>query len=143
MPSVDLQPIRDALAKATPGPWRTGREPGAHCRIYAPDEGHAIARTYGPELTGGHQGNGIGICSLTGPMNAADARLIASAPTWLADLVARVDRLQGLLAAIGKEADGWCHSEECDDFDDNEDGDAVCVCGKGRLERLTGEASHA
>lgn len=58
----------------TPGPWTTGPAPHGHCRIYSEAETHAIARTYGPEL------NGIGICSLTGPQNAADAALIALAP---------------------------------------------------------------
>ena len=58
----------------TPGPWTTGPAPHGHCRIYSAAETHAITRTYGPEL------NGIGICSLTGPQNAADAALIALAP---------------------------------------------------------------
>lgn len=64
-------------AKHTPGPWVIGKKPDAHCRIYAPSETHAIARTYGPDL------NGIGVCALTGPLNEADARLIAAAPDLL------------------------------------------------------------
>jgi hypothetical protein len=55
-------------------PWTTGPALHGHCRIYSEAETHAIARTYGPEF------NGIGICSLTGPQNAADAALIALAP---------------------------------------------------------------
>ena len=65
------------IATHTPGPWCVGQYPDAHCRIYAPKETHAIARTYGPEL------NGIGVCRLTGQQNAADAVLIAAAPELL------------------------------------------------------------
>lgn len=73
--------------KHTPGPWTVGPKPYYHCRIYASSENHAIARTYGPEL------NGIGVCSLTGPQNEADARLIAAAPDLL-------ESLRGLYAAM-------------------------------------------
>lgn len=62
------------MHKFTKGPWRVGHF--EKCRIYA-GAGHSIARTYGPEL------NGIGVCSLTGPMNRADAQLIAAAPEML------------------------------------------------------------
>lgn len=70
-PKVELEIVGTPW---TPGPWTTGPAPHGHCRIYSEAETHAIARTYGPEL------NGIGICSLTGPQNAADAALIALAP---------------------------------------------------------------
>lgn len=63
-----------STAQPTPGPWSIGKPPHGHCRIYAPGNNHAIARTYGPDL------NGIGVCALTGPTNAADALLIAQAP---------------------------------------------------------------
>ena len=61
----------------TPGPWEIGNAPHSDCRIYAPSEDHAIAKTYGPDL------NGIGVCALTGPINRADARLIAASPDLL------------------------------------------------------------
>lgn len=70
-PKVELEIVGTPW---TPGPWTTGPAPHGHCRIYSEAETHAIARTYGPEL------NGIGICSLTGLQNAADAALIALAP---------------------------------------------------------------
>lgn len=74
-PSTDLKVELEIIGTPwTPGPWTTGPAPHGHCRIYSEAETHAIARTYGPEL------NGIGICSLTGPQNAADAALIALAP---------------------------------------------------------------
>ena len=65
------------MHKFTKGPWRISKH--SPCRIYANSEasGHAIARTYGPEL------NGIGVCELTGPVNHADAKLIAAAPEML------------------------------------------------------------
>jgi hypothetical protein len=65
------------MSQHTPGPWEVGNAPYSDCRIYAPSEVHAIAKTYGPDL------NGIGVCALTGPMNRADARLIAAAPDLL------------------------------------------------------------
>lgn len=66
--------------KHTPGPRHVGVATHGDCRIYSGSESHAIARTYGPEL------NGIGVCDLTGPMNRADARLIAAAPDLLESL---------------------------------------------------------
>ena len=74
-----------STAKHTAGPWHVGVAPHGDCRIYSGSESHAIARTYGPEL------NGIGVCDLTGPMNRADARLIAAAPDLLALLIELVD----------------------------------------------------
>jgi hypothetical protein len=65
------------MSQHTPGPWEVGPAPHGDCRIYATSEDHAIARTYGPDL------NGIGVCALTGPMNRADAFLIAAAPDLL------------------------------------------------------------
>ena len=73
-------------AKHTPGPWQTGRK-GNECRIYADPDQHAIAKTYGIGL------NGIGVCELTGPMNQADASLIAAAPDLLEALLAAHKRI--------------------------------------------------
>lgn len=56
------------------GPWSLGAKNHGHCRIYSPDETHAIARTYGKQL------NGITCCSKTTPQNAIAARMIAAAP---------------------------------------------------------------
>lgn len=81
-------------AKHTPGPWFTLKKPHGHCRIFAPSEGHAIARTYGPEL------NGIGVCSLTGPQNEADARLISAAPCLLSALQVLVRDCSAVNAGI-------------------------------------------
>ena len=74
-----------STAKHTAGPWHVGVAPHGDCRIYSGSESHAIARTYWPEL------NGIGVCDLTGPMNRADARLIAAAPDLLASLKSVLD----------------------------------------------------
>jgi hypothetical protein len=79
------------MSKHTPGPWEIGNAPHSDCRIYAPSEVHAIAKTYGPDL------NGIGVCALTGPMNRADARLIAAAPELLKALIA-LERTAGIPA---------------------------------------------
>lgn len=73
------------------------QDAGSDCRIYAPTENHAIARTYGPEL------NGIGVCSLTGPKNKADARLIAAAP----ELLAALELLMGALDNSRIPEGGW------------------------------------
>jgi hypothetical protein len=75
------------MSKHTPGPWEVGNAPHSDCRIYAPSEVHAIARTYGPDL------NGIGVCALAGPMNQADACLIAAAPELLKALQTTVAEL--------------------------------------------------
>ena len=86
MPKQDdatWKPKITAGAPWTKGPWATGPHPHGHCRISAPGEPHAIARTYGPDL------NGIGVCELTGPKNAADAALICEAPV-LAEVAALV-----------------------------------------------------
>ena len=77
----------------TPGPWKLGQAPHGHRRIYASQETHAIARTYGQEL------NGIGVCELTGPKNQADAVAISELPVLL-EIAAR---LQAFMAARGNE----------------------------------------
>ena len=85
-------------AKHTPGPWQTGRK-GNECRIYADPDQHAIAKTYGIGL------NGIGVCELTGPMNQADARLIAAAPELLEALKLWLDihdKPAGFIGKFGK-----------------------------------------
>ena len=74
----------------TPGPWRVGQTNHGGCRIYSDSHEHAIARTYGHDL------NGIGVCSLTGPENKADALLIAAAPELLAALELMMFDAQGV-----------------------------------------------
>ena len=107
--------VREALAAATPGPWEEhwdgtiGRAP------------RVIGRP-GPFGT-------------IAPWKEADSTLIANAPTWLAALVEENERLWGILANIGKRADGWGHGDECDDFGQDPD-NAVCACGKGVIEGL-------
>ena len=77
------------MSQHTKGPWHVGN--GCRCRIYSPDDGHAIARTYGEEL------NGIGVCELTGGENEADARLIAQSPAMLEELESAYAMLSELL----------------------------------------------
>jgi hypothetical protein len=71
---------------------------------------HAIARTYGPDL------NGIGVCDLTGPKNAADARLIAAAPELL-------EALQGMLNIVSDSygVDGYHLNGEIAEWDEFSD----------------------
>lgn len=87
-------------AKHTPGPWHIGPKPHGHCRIYATGEGHAIARTYDTEM------NGIGVCALTGPMNEANARLIAAAPELL-DALTQIVECEKRRAADLRHREAW------------------------------------
>ena len=83
MPSDLIQTVREALAKATPGPWV---------------QGDGSSASY-------HEGGYVILCPkvdgrrVLARMNSympweADARLIANAPQWLAELVARVEALE-------------------------------------------------
>lgn len=102
------QAIRERLAAATEGPWFVEYE-SEECPPFKP-YAHAI---YGPTMQGvlesgvsddfkaryGHQMDEVvGVA-------AADAELIANAPTDLAALLTELDRLRG---QITEARDGWC-----------------------------------
>ena len=87
----------------TQGPWGIGPKPLGHCRIYAPSEVHAIARTYGPTL------NNVGVCQLTGPRNYADAALISLAPA-MADVIGLLYEAQTALYASDRARSEQYHS---------------------------------
>ncbi len=94
MTKKQLREIEERAKKATPGDWSTNG-----CRIYAASEGHAVARTYGPEV------NGIGVAGLTGSQNRADAEFIAHAKRDILALVSRVRCLERENAAYARNAE--------------------------------------
>ena len=85
----DLQQIKDALAKATPGPWDVGF-PGGFVVCPSADR-PGMLRT---------------LCTLNKHYgDEADTHLIANAATWLAALVERVERLREFAADVAETAD--------------------------------------
>jgi hypothetical protein len=87
MPSL-LEQIKEALANATPGPWRWNEE---HGRDFT-DEGWSVINVW--------RGVASNTVAELGPSEQedpqADAHLIAHAPSWLSALVEVVERLRGL-----------------------------------------------
>lgn len=90
--------IRAALAAATPGPWHAWDRGIGHEVHVGPDCAVEPARCY--ELNGQFRETFAG----------ADARLIANAPTWLAELLAEVEaadqavqRVRDLAATLDRE----------------------------------------
>ncbi len=75
--------IREALGRATPGPW-----------AYHADQHRDDGRVW---RLGG---DGDDICRLAYPDREADAHLIANAPTWLAELLAEVDNARRELGDV-------------------------------------------
>lgn len=77
----DLTEIREALAKATPGPWRAGVLAPCHTGVWGtqPDTDWNVCLT-GDELT---------------HYSIEDAHLIANAPAWLESLCDEVEQLRG------------------------------------------------
>ena len=76
----DLTEIREALANATPGPWRAGVLAPCHTGVWGtqPDTDWNVCLT-GDELT---------------HYSIEDAHLIANAPAWLEALCDEVERLR-------------------------------------------------
>lgn len=79
---LDLQPIKDRLAAATPGPWTASPNVQPHGVAAVAEVNTVLVLSSGP-LYGSP---------------AQDADLIANAPTDLAALVAEVERLRKSLA---------------------------------------------
>lgn len=92
--SADLNEIRDALAKATPGPWERVPLDRVSTR---PSDCYDV-RTL----------DGEWLCE---SIDYADAYLISNAPAWLAELCDRVERAEAAIERVRAMAgDG-------DDFD--------------------------
>lgn len=93
----NLQPIKDRLAAATPGPWTVDpNAPGMATVAVESSKPSLLA-----SLAGVAQVNTVLILS-SGPVcgsPAQDAELIANAPADLAALVAEVERLRTLIIA--------------------------------------------
>ncbi len=77
---TDLSTIREALAAASPGPWVMHSDDMEVVVVMAEDD--RWPRSYCPIARGMDQGESDG---------EADGNLIANAPTWLAELVDRVE----------------------------------------------------
>jgi hypothetical protein len=103
MTHAERATIRDALAKATPGPWKWSMEDGSVMSLTGPkyDYDHVLWSEICPAC----QKRG-GRC--TAPSDE-DARLIAHAPEWLAALLDEVERLEQELTEIAEEnrQRGW------------------------------------
>lgn len=80
---LDLQPIKDRLAAATPGPWE--REFTEHIA-----EDMSLDASYTSFIIG----KGVSVGEMDMP---ADCELVAHAPTDLAALVAEVERLRAAI----------------------------------------------
>jgi hypothetical protein len=86
---MDLQPIKEALKAATPGPW-------------LPHEHQDTDEVFGVEVLSAHNGGTWPVADMQHDEGhpdpygqiRANAHLIANAPTWLAQLVAEVERLR-------------------------------------------------
>lgn len=94
---LDLQPIKDRLAAATPGPWSFDSSKG-DCRL-----GYGIISHYGTGIKPGKK-----VCNVL-PLSHEEhkdcdenvpgiVRLVVNAPTDLAALVAEVERLRTAIA---------------------------------------------
>ena len=83
MTTLDLEPIKERLAEATPGPWFADDDGGVST------EPHACTMTSTPIVD--TEGCGMG--------NPKDATFIANAPSDIAALVAEVERLRGQIDA--------------------------------------------
>lgn len=97
MTDQELAAIRERLAKATPGPWKTRTSFGLdRCEFEITEEGDGESYPY--IIATAHGGIGYLNNVPTEGVPAANAALIANAPTDLAALLAEVDILRGLLA---------------------------------------------
>lgn len=113
MAELDLEPIKERLAAATPGPWRVWRDPDpTNVRATAVE----TAWCYG-DIEGDTE-----LITDYLPTDA-DAELIANAPEDIATLVAEVERLRGQIDAV--KAATANHPDPCEK---HPDGDAV-TCG--------------
>lgn len=100
MTPARLEEIRQRLERATPGPWKCwngyGPIPGAP-RLMG-------IKRIGPDHEGGLHGYSGAGRDTDGDLFAteADAELVASAPTYLSELLAEVERLQRQVVMLAK-----------------------------------------
>ena len=89
--SLDLEPIKARIARATPGPWRVKEaDPRSiHRGTVQVEENGRVIETVAECYCGGYEGHGL-----------HNAELVANAPTDLDALVAEVERLR---AEVGRE----------------------------------------
>ena len=83
--SLDLEPIKARIARATPGPWRVKEtDPRSiHRGIVQVEEHGRVIETVAECYCGGYEGHGL-----------RNAELVANAPTDLDALIAEVERLR-------------------------------------------------
>jgi hypothetical protein len=83
--SLDLEPIKARIARATPGPWRVKEaDPRSiHRGTVQVEENGRVIETVAECYCGGYEGHGL-----------HNAELVANAPTDLDALVAEVERLR-------------------------------------------------
>lgn len=83
--SLDLEPIKARIARATPGPWRVKETDSRsiHRGTVQVEENGRVIETVAECYCGGYEGHGL-----------RNAELVANAPTDLDALVAEVERLR-------------------------------------------------
>jgi len=83
--SLDLEPIKARIARATPGPWRVKEtDPRSiHRGTVQVEENGRVIETVAECYCGGYEGHGL-----------RNAELVANAPTDLDALIAEVERLR-------------------------------------------------
>lgn len=107
-----LDAIREALSKATPGPWRAERRVACHCLAFKPWHGHDGHPTYATYLVRGRftdqmYGDDWKHCDRTGTHHSgpdsdyvqADARLCAFLRNAAPALLAVAEAAQGMRSA--------------------------------------------
>jgi hypothetical protein len=98
MPSL-LEQIKEALANATPGPWRwqpAGVREGDGYRDHIIVK--EVLRSFGQDM---RHGPGCRVLRTGEDIGYDDAELIAHAPSWLKCLVDEVERLRRLVGEDG------------------------------------------
>ena len=89
MSTLDLEPIKERLAAATPGPWKAKEDSWDGYSVVIDDSGPGVSIIAEQIGQGWDEGRG-------------DAEFIANAPEYIAALVAEVERLRGQVNAVKK-----------------------------------------
>ena len=119
MTTLDLEPIKERLAAATPGPWRVWHDPDpSKVRSTAVETAWCYGDIEGDtELITDYLPTG------------ADAEMIANAPEDIAALISEVERLREQVEAVKVAVSN--HPNPCELYDDpDDDEDSLPVsCG--------------